>query len=78
MRYKHEHIIYVNLTRQLLQVLVLLMLTQRLGREMAPLLPMLHAVVLKMKSWTALSIPHMDVFMKMIWHSGVQLPVQVT
>ena len=61
-----------------LKVPLLLLLTQHLGREMVPLLPMLHAVVLRMNSWTVRLTSHMAVFMKMTWHSGVQLPVQVS
>ena len=61
-----------------LQVLVLLLLTQLLGRGMALLLPMLHAMVLRMHSWTASLTPHTAVSMAMTWLSDVRLPVQVS
>ena len=61
-----------------LQVPLHLLLPRRSVREMAPLLPMLHAVVLKVDSWTASSTPLMVVSMATTWVSDVQLLVQVS
>ena len=61
-----------------LQVPLHLLLPRRSVREMAPLLPTLHAVVLRVDSWTASSTPLMVVSMATTWVSDVQLLVQVS